>query len=178
MIDLIFAVLMILAIVKGYRKGFIIALFSILAFIAGLAAAIKLSATVAVYLEHSTSVSSKWLPIISFVLVFLLVVLLVQLGAKLIEKTFELALLGWLNRLFGILLYMILYTLIFSVFLFYAEKMHLFDPATISASTTYPFVQPLGPKVINSIGQLIPIFKGMFTQLESFFEGISHKISH
>jgi membrane protein required for colicin V production len=178
MIDLIFAVLMIFAVMKGYSKGFIIALFSIIAFIAGLAAALKLSAAVAVYLEHSTEVSSKWLPVISFVLVFLLVVLLVRLGAKLIEKTFELVLLGWLNRLLGILLYMLLYTLIFSVFLFYADKMHLFNPGTIATSKTYPFVQPLGPKVINGIGQLIPIFKGMFTQLESFFESISDKISH
>ncbi|MEO6719185.1 MAG: CvpA family protein [Ferruginibacter sp.] len=178
MIDLIFVLLMIFAIIKGYQKGLIIALFSIVAFIVGLAAALKLSAAVAVYLEHSTTVSSKWLPVISFTLVFILVVILVQLGAKLLEKTFELVLLGWLNRLFGVVLYIILYTLIFSVFLFYADKMQWFDKATIASSKAYPFVQPLGPKVINAIGQFLPIFKGMFTQLESFFESISHKISH
>ena len=169
---------MIFAVIKGYRKGMIIALFSILAFIAGIAAALKLSATVAVYLEHSTLVSSKWLPVISFTLVFLLVVLLVQLGAKLLEKTFELVLLGWLNRLLGIVLYIVLYTLIFSVFLFYADKMQLFDKTTIAASRTYPFVHPLGPKIINGFAQLLPVFKDMFNQLESFFEGISNKVSH
>ena len=47
MIDIIFAILIVIAIFKGYRKGFIIAIFSVLAFILGLAAALKLSATIA-----------------------------------------------------------------------------------------------------------------------------------
>ena len=178
MLDIIYAIVIILAIVKGYQRGLIVALFSIIAFIVGLAAALKLSAVVAAYLANSTSVSSKWLPIISFMLVFLAVVLLVHLGAKLIEKTFEMVLLGWLNRLGGIFLYIILYTLIYSVFLFYADKMHLLDAATINASKTCPYIQPLGPKVINWLGDLVPLFRDMFTQLESFFESVSNKIQH
>lgn len=176
MIDIIFVIAMIFAIVKGYQKGLIIALFSIIALIIGLAAALKLSAAVAVYLQHNVSVSSKWLPVISFMLVFFLVVFLVHLGGKLIEKTFELVLLGWANRLGGMLLYAALYTIIFSVFLFYAGKMKVFEKATIEASQTYSIVQPLGPKVIDGLGKLIPIFKDTFTQLEVFFGGVSNKI--
>src|SRR3954469_22606897 len=122
MIDIIFAILMILAVIKGFRKGLIIALFSIIGFIVGLAAALKLSAAVAVRLQHHIALSSKWLPTISFALVFLLVVFLIHLGGKLIEKTFQMVMLVWANGLGGVLLYMILYTLIFSVFLFYADK--------------------------------------------------------
>ncbi len=59
MIDIIFAILIIIAIVKGYRKGFIIALFSIIGIIVGLAAALKLSAVVAVRLQHNVTLSSK-----------------------------------------------------------------------------------------------------------------------
>lgn len=176
MIDIIFALVMILAIVKGYQKGLVIALFSIIALIVGLAAALKLSAVVAVYLQRNVTISANWLPVISFALVFFAVVFLVHLGGKLIEKTFELALLGWANRLGGILLYAILYTIIFSVFLFYAGKMEVFEKATIEASQTYPLVQPLGPKVIDGLGKVLPIFKDMFMQLESFFAGVSNKI--
>ena len=178
MIDIIFAILMILAVVRGYQKGLIIALFSIIAFILGLAAALKLSAVVAVYLGTATSVSMKWLPVISFILVFVLVIFLVQLGAKLIEKTFELALLGWLNRLGGVLLYIFLYTLFFSLFLFYADRLDVFEKTTIAASKVYPVVQPFGPKIIDGLGVLVPIFKNMFIELEAFFEGVSDKIQH
>ncbi|MCW3092095.1 MAG: CvpA family protein [Ferruginibacter sp.] len=176
MIDIIFAVLMLLAIIKGFRKGLIIALFSIIALVVGLAAALKLSAAVAVYLQHNLTLASKWLPLVSFALVFFLVVLLVHLGGKLIQKTFEMVMLGWANRLGGILLYMILYTIIFSIFLFYAGKMDLFDKSTIEASQTYPIVSPIGPRVINGLSKLIPLFKDVFTQLEGFFDGVSNKI--
>jgi membrane protein required for colicin V production len=178
MIDILFALLMILAIVKGYQKGLIIALFSIIAFIIGLAAALKLSAAVAGYLGDSTAVTSKWLPVVSFCLVFCVVILLVHLGGKLIEKSVEMVALGWLNRIGGVFLYMALYTLIFSVFLFYADRLQVFDNLTIASSRVYAFVQPLGPKVIDALGNLLPVFRDMFTQLEAFFEGLSGKIQH
>lgn len=178
MIDIIFAILTVIAIFKGYRKGLIIAVFSIVAFIVGLAAALKLSATVAAYLQNSVSISGKWLPFLSFAIVFGLVAVLVSLGGKLIEKTFEMALLGWANRIGGILLFVILYTIIFSILLFYAEKIHLFEEATIQSSKVYPFVKPWGPKVMNAFGSILPIFKDMFTQLSNYFESLSTKIPH
>lgn len=176
MIDIIFAALIVIAIVKGYRKGFIIALFSIIGIIVGLAAALKLSAAVAVRLQHNVTLSSKWLPVISFVLVFVLVVFLIHLGGKLIEKTFEMAMLGWANRLGGILLYVVLYTIIFSVFLFYADKLKIFEKTTIQSSQSYPVVEPVGPKVINGLAKSMPFLKDSFTQLEAFFGAVSNKI--
>ena len=125
LIDLIFAALMMMAIFKGYQKGLIIAVFSIIAFILGLAAALKLSALVADYLKDSIHVSAKWLPFIAFALVFFAVVILVRLGAKLIEKAFQVVMLGWVNRIGGILLYAALYIIILSIFIFYAEKLKL-----------------------------------------------------
>lgn len=172
-IDIIFAIIMVIAILKGYQKGLIIAVFSIIAFIIGLAAALKLSAVVAGWLKDSTTLSGKWLPFISFALVFLVVVILVRLGARLIEKTFQAVLLGWVNRLGGIVFYAMLYIIIFSVFLFYAEKVQLLQPATIDASATYSFIQPWGPKVIDGFGKVIPVFKDMFTDLGDFFGNMS-----
>jgi len=176
LIDIIFAFIILFACIKGYKKGLIIAVFSILAFIIGLAAALKLSALVAGYLKNNINVTEKWLPFISFVIVFIGVVLLVRLGGKFIEKSFQVVLLGWLNRMGGIILFVALYIIIFSIFLFYAEQLHWVQASTISSSQTYGFVQPWGPKAINGFGKLIPLFKDMFTQLEQFFEGIPKKI--
>ena len=178
LIDFTFAALMILAIIKGYQKGFILAIFSIIAFIIGLAAALKLSTAVADYLKDSISVSAKWLPFIAFAIVFFLVVLLVRLGAKLIEKTFQAVMLGWLNRIAGIFLYAALYLIILSIFIFYAQKLQILQPAAIESSQTYHFIQPWGPKVMDNFGRLIPPFKDMFTQLGDYFNSLSNKISH
>jgi len=178
MIDIVFAILIVIACIKGFQKGLIIAVFSIIAYIIGIAAALKFSAIVAGWLSNSTNVSAKWLPFLSFAIVFLVVVILVNRGGKLIEKTFQMALLGWVNRLGGILFYAALYIFIFSVFLFYAEKISLLKPETIKASQSYSFVQPWGPIVINNFGKVIPIFKDMFANLESFFDTLSNKIQH
>jgi membrane protein required for colicin V production len=144
--------------------------------VAGLAAAVKLSAVVAIYLQNNTTVTSKWLPVLSFALVFITVVFMVHLGGKLIQKTFEMAFLGWANRIGGILLYVALYAIIFSICLFYLEKINIFEKTTIETSHVFPYIAPLGPKVIDGIGKMIPLFKDTFIQLEGFFGGIATKI--
>jgi membrane protein required for colicin V production len=178
LIDFTFAALLILAIIKGYQKGLVLAVFSIIAFIVGLAAALKLSTAVAAYLKDSISVSAKWMPFIAFALVFFIVIILVRLGAKLIEKTFQAVMLGWLNRIGGIVLYAALYLIILSIFIFYAEKLQLLRPEAIKSSQTCHFIQPWGPKVMDGFGSLIPVFKDMFTELGDFFNSLSNKIPH
>ena len=175
LIDIAFVLVMILAIFKGIRKGLVLGIFSLLAFIIGLAAALKLSVVVAGWLKESTGTFSKWLPLISFVLVFIAVVFLVGLVARLIKKTMQFAMLGWLDRLGGMILYVAVYTIIFSVFLFFAEKLFLIQPATVHDSKIYPYVASWGPKVIDNLGKIIPIFKDMFTQLQDFFGNLANK---
>ncbi len=174
-IDLLFAVILVVAVLKGLRNGFIIAIFSLLAFIIGLAAAMKLSTYAAHYLADSTNISARWLPFVSFLLVFLLVVLLVRLAAKFIEKSVEFAMLGWLNRLLGVVLYSMLYTTIFSIVLFYAVQMNIIRQDAILASRTYHFIEPWGPYAINGLGAIIPWFRDMFEELKEFFGSIPLK---
>jgi membrane protein required for colicin V production len=177
MIDIIYAILICLALYKGYKKGLVVAVFSFVGFVIGLAAALKLSVYVASKLKDNVNVSSKILPILSFAVVFLVTILLIYFGAKLIEKLFEMIALGWANKLGGILLYAIMYTMIFSVLLFYAGKINLLTQSAIQSSLTYSFIMPWGPKIIDGVGHVLPIFRDMFTNLENFFAGVPSKIS-
>ncbi len=175
LIDVAFLITLLIAIFKGLRKGFIVGIFSLLAFIIGLAAALKLSAVIANYLGQNVMTATRWLPALSFFIVFIIVVLLVNIGARLIKKTFDFAMLGWLDRFLGIILYIILYTIIFSIILFLVEKMLLLKPEVISTSNTYKYIAPWGPKVINNLGSIIPFFKDMFSELQAFFENLAKK---
>lgn len=176
LIDVIFLVLMILAVIKGLRNGFVVAVFSLLGILIGLAAAMKFSTLVAEWLKESTQLSAAWLPFLSFLFVMIAVILLVRLGAMFIQSAMEMVLLGWLNKLSGVLLYAVLYTTLFSVVLFYAEKVHWIKPETFQASHTYGFIRPWGPKAINLFGTVIPFFKGMFEELSIFFDAVETKI--
>jgi membrane protein required for colicin V production len=172
MIDILFFIAMSFAFYKGFTRGFIIAIFSVLGFIVGLAAALKLSATVAQKLS-TISDATKWLPMLSFGLVFIATVFAVNFLGKLLQKTFETLMLGWANKIAGILLYAFLYAMIFSVFLFYAVQLHFFNDNAISTSSVYPFIGNLGPKVMNIFGVIIPWFKDMFEALTQFFGKIA-----
>ena len=175
-IDLILLGLMIMAVVKGLQRGFVVALFSMIAFIVGLVAALKLSTVVAAYLDDSINVSARWLPFLAFGLVFIVIVLLVRLMAAVIQSTMEMAMLGWVNRIAGIFLYAIMYILIFSVLLFFAVQMSFIEQDTLDSSSTFPYIQPVGPFVIDGIGVLVPWFKDMFVELQEFFERLSDKV--
>ena len=175
-LDIIYAVIIVLAVLQGYRRGLIVGLFSLVAVIIGLAAAMKLSIVAGGYISRVINISEEWLPVISFAVVFLLVVLLIRWGARAIEKTVEMVMLGWVNKIGGIVFYVAIYTIVFSVLLFYAEQVKLLQPETINKSVMYSFVQPWGPKAINGFGSIIPVFKDLFGELEKFFDGIAREI--
>jgi len=108
--------------------------------------------------------------------VFVAVVLLVRWIGRLMEAAIDLAMLGWLNKLVGILLYAAIYIIILSVLLFYAVQLRLVADKTLASSVTYSFVRPWGAVVIDGFGKLIPFFKGMFTQLEDFFGHLNRSL--
>jgi len=175
-IDVLLIVFLLLAIFRGLRHGFIIAIVSAVAWIIGIAAAIKLSAVVATYGREHSHLPSRWLPVLAFLVVFLAVVLGLHAIAKLIEKAIDLAMLGWLNKIIGVLLYAFLYITTLSVLLFYAVQIHLVSPHTLSASVTYPYIQPWGRVTIDEFGKFVPWFEGMFAQLEDFFGQVRDKL--
>ena len=174
-IDIIFVALMVLAVFKGLRNGLVVALFSFLAFIIGLAAAMKLSVVVAEYLADNTNISQKWLPVLAFIIVFFFVVLLVRLGAKAIEGALRMVMLGWLNKIGGIIFYALLYLFIFSILLFYAQQLKIIKPQVAEVSASFEYIYPLAPKVMDWLGAVLPFFRDMFASLESFFGKLSQK---
>ena len=169
-IDILFCILLVLAIIKGISRGFIVAVFSFFAIIIGVAAAMKLSFLMSAWLQQSFNISGKWLPGLSFLLVFSGVVILVRLVANLIQAAAKVAMLGWLNKLGGIVLYLFIYLFVYSILLFYLTNMNVIKEDTIASSHTYSLVEPFGHTAIDAMGAIIPFFKNIFSQLSDFFE--------
>jgi len=172
-IDIIFAGLLLFAIIKGLRKGLVLAVFSFFAVIVGLAAAVKLSTVVAGWLQRNTNIGMQWLPLLSFVIIMVAVALLVRWCASLIEVGLDLVLMGWINKIGGVLLYMILYITVLSVCLFYARQMNLLQAQTFEQSYSWGFIQPWGPKAIGALSIVLPVFRNMFGELQQFFGSLA-----
>ena len=174
-IDVFFLILLVFSVIKGLSRGLIVAVFSFFAIIIGVAAAMKLSFIVANWLQQSFTINGKWLPVLSFLIVFIGVIFLVRWVANLIQAAVNVAMLGWLNKLGGILLYFLIYMFVYSILLFYLTKMNFIKEETIAASDTYHIIEPFGPKAIDMLGSIIPLFKNIFEQLSQFFDNVARR---
>jgi len=84
--------------------------------------------------------------------------------------------LEWLNKLGGILLFILLYISVYSVILFYGTHAQIISPEAVRTSHIYPLIAPWGPAVVRFIERFIPFGQEMFTALETFFDRIARQI--
>ena len=103
---------------KGFTKGLIIELASLVAILLGIYAAFHFSVFASSILQNNLGIKSSYIPVISFVLTFLIVIILVFLLAKLIEGLINLVLLGLVNKIAGAVFSIVKAFLILSVLIF------------------------------------------------------------
>ena len=106
-IDLFLIGLVILAAYRGFKKGFILELFTLLAFYLGFYAAIHFSDFMSSTMYDSWEWDSKYIPVVSFLICFLAVGAMVFFAGKALEKVVRVVQLGLINRLFGMLFSML-----------------------------------------------------------------------
>jgi membrane protein required for colicin V production len=104
MLDLIILLPLIYGAYKGYKRGFIMSLFMLLAVIVGLYAAFHFTDLIVDYGKEHFEWSSKYSSPITFLSLFLVVGAGVYFGGKVLESVIKLAKLSVLNSLAGALL--------------------------------------------------------------------------
>lgn len=124
-IDIIFAILLCIALYKGIKNGLFVELASLVALVVGIFVAIKFSYLAKGILETKVSWEPKYIEIVAFAVTFLLVVLVIHLSAKLLTKVADFAYLGWLNKLAGAVFSCLKTILLLSVVILVFEKINL-----------------------------------------------------
>lgn len=160
---------MALAIYKGWSKGLVVAVCSVMGVFIGMMAALAFSAKVSGYFQ-SRGEHAAWLPFLLFALIMVVTVFLVRLLGNTAQKLLKTLHLGILNRLGGILLFLLAYFSVYSIILFYASGISLISPTMISDSKTYSYIQPWGPTAVKGIGEFIPWFKDILGEIRAGFE--------
>lgn len=176
-LDIIFIFFILLGVYKGYKKGLIKALFFLLGVIVGCIVGIKFCAITAQYLSKNNFGHSRWLPVLAFFIIFVASIVVASLLAKMIQKSGELLMLGWINRLLGMLLYIFLYTFLCSIIFYFFNKIMLLPSTTISASFFYTHLIKLASILIDCVGNCLPFLKSAYSQIESYFAVAANKIN-
>lgn len=87
---------------RGFKKGFIIEIFTLLALLVGLYAGIHFSDFIAGILRKNVGMTSDYVPIVAFTLVFLGVGAMVYFAGKLLERAVTAVALSPLNKFAGL----------------------------------------------------------------------------
>ena len=111
-LDIVLLVCLIPALIQGLRKGFIAQVVAIISLVLGGWLAYKFSAVVTEWLAQWLDITGQALNIISFILIFAVVVTLLFPLGKILEASVKIILLGWLNKLLGLVFALFKYALV------------------------------------------------------------------
>jgi len=124
-IDIIFIIPLAWFTYVGFKKGLIIELFSLVALILGIYAALHFSFYAENFLIANLNINDQYIPIASFIVTFIIVVLLVFVLGKIIEKFINVLALGFLNKLAGSAFGLLKSALIISVVLILINNVNI-----------------------------------------------------
>ncbi len=159
-VDFIILVIVVASAIYGAFKGFISQLVSILSLILGTWCAFKFSPVVANYIKGLFPAGETVIYIISFIIILLIMILICTFIGKAIEKIVTFSLLGWLNRLLGILFAAAKSLIILSLIVFilnYLDRSWNILPDSLSANSLfYPQLTMLSERIYPHLQSLIP----------------------
>lgn len=176
MLDIIGILIITLSFFRGFQKGIVVALFSLASIIIGMLAALKFSASLSQWLLAKGWVSSAWVQLVAWLLLFLGVLFIARLGAKAIEQVLKATLLNGINRIIGGLLYLFIGAFVWSCLLWLGNRAHFFSPETLAASHSFPYFEPLAPLVFDKLGAILPFAKDVFHSLSQFFDDVNKQL--
>ena len=131
-LDIILLVCFLPGIIRGLSKGFLEQALALVGVVVSVWAAFHFSALVCGWLKPYFDISERALNAIAFVVILIAISLLFLLLAKLLTKVAEMAMLGWVNRLLGLVFALAVNALIIGVFLI------MFDTVNVK----FGFVKP------------------------------------
>lgn len=150
-LDIILLICFIPAVIQGIRKGFISQVISIVSLILGIWLSARFASAVSVWISKWITASGQVLEIVAFALILILVFLALGAIGKLLEATIRLVMLGWLNRLLGVvfalLKTMLIVGLVIMAFSSLNDTFGLVKDEVLNQSALYP---PL-KKIANDI---------------------------
>jgi len=166
-LDIIIIVIILLLAYLGYRRGFLVSIFSLISIIAGLVLATKFHAGFALVL-HKFIKDDKTLNIVSFIIIYLLIYFAgIFIASKLsklssITKSFD--------KILGIVLGTIKGLLVASLLIILLKTFSFMNETAFSQSAFYPYVSRFAPDTFDAVSKILPFNKKSFEDLNTFIK--------
>ncbi len=158
-LDIILLICFVPAVIQGFRKGFISQVIAIISIIAGVWLSVRFTTMVSEWLGQYIQGSEQVLRIVAFALIFIAVAAALALVGKLIEGTIKLIMLGWLNRLLGVLFSLLkaglIIGLVIMAFCSLNDTFKFVSEETLNSSVLFPPLKSLADSVFPYLKELL-----------------------
>lgn len=161
--DLILAIMLLLGAWSGYRKGFLMALFSLAAILLGIIGGFRLMGDGVAWLTGKVDADATLLPYIAFLIIFLVIVVAVKIIGSVLRASIAQTVLGQADQILGALLGIVRYAFLISVLIWILTSIHLLIPKDWTKdSKIFPVLEKTAPFISEKVGSLFPSVEDLF----------------
>jgi len=143
----------------GIKNGLVKQLVALAVIYFGITLSLKFAAPVSEWVLQHLQIPEFWAKAVSFILIFFVVALVLSLLGRIIEKIIKISLLGWLNKLLGIVMTFCIFALVLSVLVYFVDSannlLEFIPKEKMEESRFYPMLLDLAKEVF-------PRFKELF----------------
>jgi membrane protein required for colicin V production len=148
-VDIVIVIILAIGLGKGLSNGFVRGLFGLAALVLGIVVAAGNYAQVAEVLFSRLQIGEQGQAILGFLLVFVIVMILVTVVGRIIAKALKLASLGWMDRLAGGLLGIVMACLFVGVVLLIVVMAGFHTNTAVARSVVSPSVISVMDTVVS-----------------------------
>ncbi len=171
-LDIILLIPLVFGAVLGFRKGLLLEIIGILAFILAIVGGFKLMELGIVYLKDYFEGIDHLLPFISFIVIFLAIILLINMLGKIVKKMIDMTLLGGVDKFAGAVVGMVKWGIGISIILFLTINFGIELPGQDQDLVLYPFLVDLGPNIIGALDVVLPFAEEMLESIKELLSPI------
>ncbi len=162
-LDIILLVCFVPAIFQGIRKGFIAQAVSIISIVLGIWASARFANIVSSWIAQYITASEQVLKVVAFALILVLVFLVLAALGKMLEGMFKLVMLGWLNKLLGVIFALLktglIVGLVIIAFSSLNDNFKFVQESVLNESVLYPPLKKLAFEVFPYLKDMLTLVK-------------------
>lgn len=168
-LDLLLLLPLGVGVVRGYRRGLVLEVVSLLAFVLGVVGGLSLLSAAVPLVRHYVGEAFGLLPVVSFLLVLVLIMWGVHLLGGLVKTAVHLTPLGVLDNLLGSAAGALKWLLGLSLLLhgLNLSGVRLLSPGVAAGSQVLPLVQAATPLALHLTGYVLPFASGLLARLKA-----------
>ena len=160
-LDIIILICLIPAVVQGIRKGFISQAISIVSLVVGVWASARFANIVGDWISRYITASEQILKVVAFAIILVAVFVVLGLLGRLLEGVIKLIMLGWLNKLLGVVFSLLKSFLILGIVVLAFNSLNatfgFVKPEVLADSVLYPVVKDLADAVFPYLKSLLTL---------------------